>query len=58
MVIAECEEGTVAITTISTMLLCLVAADNVGLGIIKAKADALKRHLEEPLQRMVAYAQA
>ncbi|RUS24462.1 hypothetical protein BC938DRAFT_473542 [Jimgerdemannia flammicorona] len=58
MVLVECEEGTIAITTVSTMLLCLVAADNVGLGIIIAKANALMRHLEEPLQRVAEYAQA
>ncbi|CAG8683125.1 4136_t:CDS:2, partial [Cetraspora pellucida] len=33
----ECEEGNVAVTTVSNMLLCLVAKPEVELGILKAK---------------------
>jgi len=54
----ECEKGNVAITTVSNMLLCLVANPEVELGILKAKTDALARHLEEPFQRVAAYTQA
>ncbi|KAF8929658.1 Ragulator complex protein lamtor2, partial [Linnemannia elongata] len=51
----ECEEGKVAITIVSTMILCLVARDDVELGILKAKSEALTRHLEEPLSRVAGY---
>jgi predicted regulator of Ras-like GTPase activity (Roadblock/LC7/MglB family) len=56
--LVECEKGNVAITTVSNMLLCLVAKPEVELGILKAKTDALARHLEEPFQRVAAYTQA
>ncbi|PKK76799.1 Ragulator complex protein LAMTOR2-B [Rhizophagus irregularis] len=55
--LVECEKGNVAITTVSNMLLCLVAKPEVELGILKAKTDALARHLEEPFQRMTTYTQ-
>ncbi|KAF9331473.1 Ragulator complex protein lamtor2 [Podila minutissima] len=51
----ECEEGKVAITVVSTMILCLVARDDVELGILKAKSEALTRHLEEPLSKVAGY---
>ncbi|CAO3573394.1 unnamed protein product [Mortierella alpina] len=53
--ILDCEEGKVAITIVSTMILCLVARDDVELGILKAKSEALTRHLEEPLSRVAGY---
>ncbi|KAL1928163.1 hypothetical protein VTP01DRAFT_3079 [Rhizomucor pusillus] len=51
----ECEEGTVFVTSVSTVLLCLVGDETVELGILKAKAQAVVRHLEEPLSRVAAY---
>ncbi|CAI2161930.1 11585_t:CDS:2 [Funneliformis geosporum] len=51
-------KGNVAITMVSNMLLCLVATPEVELGILKAKTDALAKHLEEPFQRVTAYTQA
>ncbi|CAG8677658.1 5687_t:CDS:2, partial [Paraglomus brasilianum] len=47
--VVECEEGTLALTTVSKMMLCLVAKPEVGIAILKAKSDALVKHLEEPL---------
>lgn len=44
-----------AITVVSTMILCLVARDDVELGILKAKSEALTRHLEEPLSKVAGY---
>jgi hypothetical protein len=45
----------VFITGIGAMLLCLVGESKVDLGILKAKAEALKSHLEEPLQQVAPY---
>jgi hypothetical protein len=45
----------VLITSIGSMLLCLVGESKVDLGILKAKAEALKGHLEEPLQQVAPY---
>ncbi|KAG9291878.1 hypothetical protein G9A89_012163 [Geosiphon pyriformis] len=52
--LVECEEGNLAITTVANMLLCLVAKPDVALGILKAKTDALARHLEEPFQQVIS----
>jgi len=52
---ADCEEGKIAIITVSNMLLCLVAHEMADLGILKAKGDALARHLQDPLQRIATY---
>ncbi|CAG8468691.1 6200_t:CDS:2 [Paraglomus occultum] len=51
--VVECEEGTLALTTVSKMMLCLVAKPEVGIAILKAKSDALVRHLEEPLTNVM-----
>ncbi|CAO3612131.1 unnamed protein product [Mucor hiemalis] len=53
--ILHCDEGIVFITGIGSMLLCLVGDAKVNLGILKAKAEALKGHLEEPLQQVAPY---
>ncbi|KAG2222583.1 hypothetical protein INT45_008702 [Circinella minor] len=53
--ILDCEEGIVFVTAISSMLLCLVGNSTVELGILKAKAEAIARHLEEPLSRAASY---
>ncbi|KAI7872350.1 hypothetical protein BDF14DRAFT_1961277 [Spinellus fusiger] len=54
-VIIQCEEGTVFVMSISTMLLCLVGEATVDLGMLRAKAQALARHLEEPLLSVISY---
>lgn len=51
------QEGIVFITGIGAMLLCLVGDSKVDLGILKAKAEALKSHLEEPLQQVAPYSE-
>ncbi|ORX47760.1 Roadblock/LC7 domain-containing protein [Hesseltinella vesiculosa] len=51
--LVQCQEGSVYVKEIGGMLLCLVAEESVDLGILKAKADALSAHLEEPLLRVV-----
>lgn len=51
------QEGIVFITGIGVMLLCLVGDSKVDLGILKAKAEALKSHLEEPLQQVAPYSE-
>ncbi|CAJ0832162.1 11545_t:CDS:10 [Entrophospora sp. SA101] len=56
--VIECEEGNVAIATVSNMLLCLVAKPEVQLGILKAKTDALIDHLKEPFKKIAAYTQS
>ncbi|KAI9268088.1 hypothetical protein BDA99DRAFT_535603 [Phascolomyces articulosus] len=53
--ILDCEEGIVFVTAISSMLLCLVGDSTVELGILRAKAEAIARHLEEPLSRAASY---
>ncbi|GAA5796471.1 hypothetical protein HPULCUR_001843 [Helicostylum pulchrum] len=53
--ILHCQEGIVFVTGIGAMLLCLVGESKVDLGILKAKAEALKNHLEEPLQQVAPY---
>ncbi|KAI8379707.1 uncharacterized protein BYT42DRAFT_636404 [Radiomyces spectabilis] len=51
----QCEEGTVFVTSIGAMLLCLVGEESVDLGLLRAKADALRNHLDEPLQKVASY---
>lgn len=51
----DCEEVKIAILTVSNMLLCLVAHVTADLGILKAKGDALARHLKEPLKQISDY---
>ncbi|GAB5588789.1 hypothetical protein Unana1_03689 [Umbelopsis nana] len=57
LLILPCEEGIVAIAAPSTMLLCLVGDKSVDLGILKAKIEAISRHLQEPLERVASYQQ-
>ena len=42
-------------TGLGSMILCLVGDSKVDLGILKAKAEALKGHLEGPLQQVAPY---
>ncbi|XP_064406168.1 ragulator complex protein LAMTOR2-like [Halichondria panicea] len=48
-IVLDCLEGKVAIKSVANLLLCIYASGNVGLGLLKAKADALSKHLEAPL---------
>ncbi|KAK9704634.1 hypothetical protein K7432_010078 [Basidiobolus ranarum] len=52
LMLIECEEGKVAITTVSNMVLCLVGQGSIEFGLLRAKANALTKHLEEPLKRV------
>lgn len=45
----ELAEGKLIITRIASVLLCLQASKEVGLGLLRAKMNALIRNLEEPL---------
>ncbi|KAI8969134.1 hypothetical protein BDF20DRAFT_827556 [Mycotypha africana] len=47
-----CENGVVLVTCVGNMLLCLVALPSTDLGILKAKAEAIKSHLKEPLTQI------
>ncbi|OBZ83024.1 Ragulator complex protein LAMTOR2 [Choanephora cucurbitarum] len=53
--IIHCQEGVVFVTGLGSMILCLVGDSKVDLGILKAKAEALKGHLEGPLQQVAPY---
>ncbi|XP_048758629.1 ragulator complex protein LAMTOR2-like [Ostrea edulis] len=53
-IMLECEEGKVAITKVANLLLCICSKENVGLGMLKAKMEALAKYLEEPLSQVAA----
>ncbi|KAG2184405.1 hypothetical protein INT43_000314 [Umbelopsis isabellina] len=58
LLILPCEEGVVAIAAPSiTMLVCLVGDKSVDLGMLKAKIEAVSRHLSEPLEKVASYQQ-
>eukprot|EP00795_Rhopilema_esculentum_P009392 gene9392-17096_t len=50
----NCEEGTVAVTKVANTLLCMYTQPDVGLGLIKSKAEALAEYLEEPLRQVTS----
>ncbi|EDV36415.1 uncharacterized protein Dana_GF11965 [Drosophila ananassae] len=53
-VLIDCENGHVAITQVASVLLCLYAKQNVGLGLLKQKAMSLAAYLERPLKQISA----
>lgn len=53
MIFMDCEEGKVAITRVANLILCLYAQQTVGLGMLKAKTEALAGYLEQPLKEVV-----
>lgn len=53
-VILECEEGLVAITEVANLLLCMLAKENIDLGMLKAKVEAMAKYLEGPLMQVSA----
>eukprot|EP00051_Salpingoeca_urceolata_P006316 m.83848 g.83848 ORF g.83848 m.83848 type:complete len:124 (-) comp14777_c2_seq1:81-452(-) len=50
--LVECESGNLLVTRVGQFLLCLMSDSDTGFGMLKAKAQALKAHLEEPLSRI------
>jgi len=54
LILMDCAEGKVGMTRVANLLLCIYAKETVGLGLIKAKLEALAEYLEEPLQRVAA----
>ncbi|XP_065899313.1 ragulator complex protein LAMTOR2-like [Dysidea avara] len=48
----DCENGVVAIKKIANLLLCLYAQESVGAGLLKRKAEALAKYLEEPMTQI------
>lgn len=50
--ILECEQGRVAMAKVSSLILCVFAGKEVSLGMLKAKADAVREYLREPLRNL------
>ncbi|KAJ3266825.1 Ragulator complex protein lamtor2 [Chytriomyces hyalinus] len=49
-----CEMGKLSIASVSRMLLCLIASEEVEFGMLKAKTRTLKEYLEAPLDQIAA----
>ncbi|KAF6031479.1 LAMTOR2 [Bugula neritina] len=54
MIMIQCMDGKVAITKVADLLLCIYADKTVELGILKAKATALRDYLKDPLTQVAA----
>ncbi|KAJ3133526.1 Ragulator complex protein lamtor2 [Physocladia obscura] len=52
-VVVVCEFGKISMASVAGLLLCLIASENVELGILKAKTKALKKYLEPPLETVL-----
>lgn len=50
--ILECEQGRVAMAKVSSLILCVFAGKEVSFGMLKAKADAVRQYLTEPLRNL------
>eukprot|EP00112_Aurelia_sp_Birch-Aquarium-sp1_P008568 Seg1947.7 transcript_id=Seg1947.7/GoldUCD/mRNA.D3Y31 product="Ragulator complex protein LAMTOR2" protein_id=Seg1947.7/GoldUCD/D3Y31 len=50
----NCEEGTVTVTKVANTLLCMYSKPDVGLGLIKTKAEAMAEYLEQPLLQVTS----
>jgi len=53
MIILECVVGNVAIARVANFLLCTYSKETVGLGMLRAKAQALVDYLQEPLKQVM-----
>ena len=49
----DCEEGVVSVTRVANVLLCMYSNAGIGLGILKVKAEAMAKYLEEPLLKAI-----
>lgn len=53
MVVLECESGNVVIARVANFLLCTYSRQQVCVGMLRAKAQALVDFLEEPLRKVM-----
>uniref|UniRef100_A0A095A113 Ragulator complex protein LAMTOR2 n=1 Tax=Schistosoma haematobium TaxID=6185 RepID=A0A095A113_SCHHA len=53
-IILKLSEGRLIITRVASVLLCLHASKDVGLGMLRAKMNALVQNLQEPLSIIAA----
>ena len=52
MLLLACDEGHVGVVPVHHTLICLIGDRDIGFGMLKAKADALVRFLEDPLSQI------
>eukprot|EP00128_Syssomonas_multiformis_P010164 Colp12_sorted_trinity150504_noHs@23896 len=52
-ILLNCENGRVAIHRVSKLLLCVYAKSSVEPGLLRAKVDAMVKHLQDPLEQIV-----
>ncbi|CAL8071022.1 unnamed protein product [Calicophoron daubneyi] len=53
-ILMDFSQGRLIITRIASVLLCIHASKDVGLGMLRAKANALVQSLQEPLSILAA----